>query len=239
VRRILRIASTLMIAAGLCLLLWALVVWRWQDPFTALYTAYQQHRLETRYDTRLATYQPLPTPTRPTSNPRVSRAAEQHMVAREASRYRRSLEIGDPVGRLKVPRLGLDLIVVNGTDHDSLTRGPGRYLGSFVPGEGRLIYIAGHRTTYGAPFAHIERLRPGDAVSFEVPYGRFVYRVTSSVIVPADEVSRLESRGLEEVALQACHPRFFASHRYIAYARPVRVVPRDGAPYSPRARVAG
>jgi sortase A len=236
VRRILRIASTLMIASGLCLLLWALVVWRWQDPFTALYTAYQQHRLETRYDTQVAAYRPLRPSARPTTGTRVSVATEQRTVAREASRYRRSLEIGDPVGRLKVPRLGLDLIVVNGTDHDSLARGPGRYLGSFVPGEGRLIYIAGHRTTYGAPFAHIERLRPGDAVSFEVPYGRFLYRVTSSAIVPADEISRLESRGLEEIALQACHPRFFASHRYIAYARPVRVVPREGAPYSLPAR---
>jgi len=225
-----------MIAAGLCLLLWALVVWRWQDPFTALYTAYQQHRLEARYEIELASYRPPPVVKPTTAGTRPTVAAERRRVAREASRYRSSLEIGDPVGRLKVPRLGLDLIVVNGTDHDSLARGPGRYPGSFVPGEGRLIYIAGHRTTYGAPFAHIERLRPGDVVTLEVPYGRFVYRVASSVVVPASEVSRLESRGLEEVALQACHPRFFASHRYIAYARPVRVFPRSGAPYSPPAR---
>ena len=61
-----------------------------------------------------------------------------------------------------------------------------------------------------------------------VPYGRFVYRVSSKVIVPADDVQRLVSRGREEIALQACHPRFFATQRYIVYAKPVSVTPRGG-----------
>jgi LPXTG-site transpeptidase (sortase) family protein len=95
-----------------------------------------------------------------------------------------------------------------------------------------LIYIAGHRTTYLAPFAHIDSLRRGDSVTLELPYATFVYQITGHVIVPADDVARLKSRGYEQVALQACHPRFFATHRYIAYARPVRVIPRHGQPYS-------
>ena len=136
------------------------------------------------------------------------------------------------VGRLRVPRLQLDAIVVEGTESASLAKGPGRYSKSFVPGEGELIYIAGHRTTYGAPLAHIDRLREGDAVTVDVPYGRFVYRVSRHVIVPADDVERLESAGREEIALQACHPRFFASERYIVYARPVSVKPRGGTPYA-------
>jgi sortase A len=112
-----------------------------------------------------------------------------------------------------------------------LTKGPGRYIPSYVPGEGELIYVAGHRTTYGAPLARIDRLERGDEVRLEVPYGTFVYRVSGHVIVPADDLERLESSGREEVALQACHPRFFASERYIVYARPVSVKPRGGKVY--------
>jgi sortase A len=150
-------------------------------------------------------------------------------IRRAAARYRAQLERGDAVGKLSVPRLGLDAVVVEGTDSATLTKGPGRYTKSYVPGEGELIYIAGHRTTYGAPLAHIDRLRKGDEVEIRVPYGTFSYRVSSRVIVPADDIARLRSEGREEIALQACHPRFFATQRYIVYARPVSVTPRGGA----------
>jgi sortase A len=85
--------------------------------------------------------------------------------------------------------------------------------------------VAGHRTTYGAPFSDIDELEPGDPVTFEVPYGTFRYVVTGHRIVRANQLEVLESRGREEIALQACWPRFFASHRYIAYAKLVRVEP--------------
>ena len=118
------------------------------------------------------------------------------------------------------------MILVEGTDTASLRKGPGRDPRTYMPGEGQLVYIAGHRTTYLAPFAHIERLRRGDPITLELPYATFMYRVTGHVIVPADDIGRLRSRGREEVALQACHPRFFATKRYIVYARPVRILPR-------------
>ena len=238
-RRLLRVSGTLAIASGLCLLFWSLVVWRWQDPFTALYTAYQQHRLAADYDSQLAAYRPLlalePPPgsgTHPARHPRLSLSAERRLIAREAKRYGHSLHMGEPIGRLEIPRIGVHQILVNGTDHDSLTKGPGRYIDSFLPGQGELIYIAGHRTTYGAPFAHIDRLRPGDVVTIKVPYGTFVYRITRSVIVPADDLGQLRTPGYEVVKLQACHPRFFATQRYIAYARPLRVIPAVGRPYA-------
>jgi sortase A len=224
VRRAGRILGTLLAASGVFLLLWSGVVWRWQDPFTAFYTLYQQHRLAADFDAAFAAYAPP-----------VDRGAsvveERRIVAREARRYRLQLDVGDPLGRLRVPRLGLSIVVVVGTDHDSLTRGPGWYTGSFLPGEGELIYIAGHRTTYLAPFARIPTLRRGDRVTFELPYGTFVYSITRHVVVPASDVGRLRSHGREVLALQACHPRFFATHRYIAYARPVLVRPRGGRPY--------
>lgn len=224
-KRLLRVAGTLLAGAGLLAAAWAFTVWQWQDPFTALYTLHQQQSLETAYEHDEAAYVPAfraeETPVR----------VQRRRVAQAARQYRTKLETGDAVGRLRVPRLNLNAIVVNGTDSATLTKGPGRYPRSYVPGEGELIYIAGHRTTYGAPFAQIQRMRKGDEVTLEVPYGRFVYRVSRSVIVPADDIARLRSSGREEIALQACHPRFFATERYIVYARPVSVLPRGGTVY--------
>ena len=226
-RRGLRIAGTAIAAAGLLAAAWALTVWQWQDPFTALYTSHQQQSLESTYRRSEAAYVP---PVR--VEPSVPVPIQRRRIRQAAARYRVQLERGDAVGRLSVPRLDLNAIVVEGTDSATLTKGPGRYTKSYVPGEGELIYIAGHRTTYGAPLARIDRLREGDEVRLEVPYGTFVYRVSSHVIVPASDIERLESSGREEIAFQACHPRFFATERYIVYARPVSVKPRGGSVYA-------
>ncbi len=228
-RQTIRITGAILVGAGVLGLAWAFTVWKWEDPITALYTTYQQHRLTESFDRTLTTYKPpLQVAVRHAPNVR----AEQRLIALEAARYRRTLKVGQPLGRLSVPRLGLSIIVVTGTDEASLQKGPGWYTGTRLPGEGQLIYIAGHRTTYLAPFAHIDSLRRGDSVTLELPYATFVYRITGSVIVPADDIARLKSRGYEQVALQACHPRFFATHRYIAYARPAEVIPRHGVPYT-------
>ena len=228
-RRTVRVLGTLLIGSGLSLLLWSVVVWRWQDPFTALYTTYQQHHLSASLDQRLAGYVPVP---RGNTTGKGWVIREERLVAREGRRYRKSLKDGDALGRLKVPRLHLSIVVVVGTNHDDLTKGPGWYRGTYLPGEGQLIYIAGHRTTYLAPFAHINALRRGDQVTLELPYATFVYRISGHVIVPSGDVARLRSHGHEVVALQACHPRFFATHRYIAYALPLRVLPRGGRAYA-------
>ena len=130
------------------------------------------------------------------------------------------------------------MVMVNGTDTDSLKKGPGRYLGTFMPGEGELIYVAGHRTTYSAPFSHIDRLRRGDLVTVEMPYATFEYRVTGHRVVASNDLRVLYSKGHEQLVLQACHPRFFASHRYLAYAKLVRIEPRGGRSYAVDDRVA-
>ena len=222
-RRSTRIASTVLIVAGSLTLVWALVVWRWQDPFTALYTKWRQHQLASQYEHRVqAFHAPIST---------VSFAAERRSIAREARRYRLDSKRGEAIGRIRVPRIGLNMILVNGTDHETLKKGPGRDLLTFMPGENRLVYIAGHRTTYLAPFSHIDSLRPGDRVTLELPYGTFIYSVTHHRIVKATDLSVLRSPQHEVVELQACHPRFFASHRYIAYARLIRVEPRGAAAF--------
>jgi len=223
VRRWVRILGTVLAVTGAAILVWALVVWQWQDPFTALYTKWKQHELTSQYEKRARTFGPSITGT--------SLAAERRSIAREAKRYRLDSKRGQAIGRLRVPRIGVNMILVDGTDHDTLKKGPARDLRTFMPGENRLVYVAGHRTTYLAPFSHIESLRRGDRVTIEVPYGTFIYTVTGHRIVKATDLSVLRSPRHELVELQACHPRFFASHRYIAYARLMRVEPQGAAPY--------
>lgn len=204
------------VVAGLALVGWGIAVWQWGDPVTGVYTTWQQRKLEDEYERLVARF-PEPRP-RPQPGPK-PRPVDFRPTAR---RFRLEVTAGQAIGRIRVPRLDLDMVLVNGTDTSSLRKGPGRDPRTYMPGEGELVYVAGHRTTFGAPFAHIDRLRRGDAVVLEMPYGRFVYRITRSVIVPADDLARLRSRGREVVALQACHPRFSARERYIAYALPAQ-----------------
>jgi sortase A len=216
-----------MLVGGVAVLAWVLVVWQWQDPFTALYTTWKQHQLSQSYDKRVRDYRP---PAQIASIAKAQAATQAGVVAAqvraEARQYRHSSKRGQAIGRLRVPRLGLSMVLVDGTDDSSLEKGPGLDRRTYMPGEGQLIYIAGHRTTYLAPFAHIERMRVGDPVTVEMPYGTFVYRVFRKEIVSADDMAALRSSGREIVKLQACHPRFFASHRYIVSARLVRIEPR-------------
>jgi sortase A len=222
-KRLTRIAGTLLIVAGVGMLAWALTVWKWEDPFTAALNYWDQRELAESFDRQLEEGRPASTAIDVRST-----------LPGSAIKWRRGSERGDAIARLRVPRLGLTTIVVNGTDHDSLKRGPGRYLDSAMPGEGELVYVAGHRTTYGAPFSRIDRLQKGDRVFLDLPYATFEYTITGHRIVRATDTSVLESKGREQLLLQACHPRFFASHRYIAYARPVAVT----APGSAEAEVA-
>jgi sortase A len=217
-----------LVAVGLGVCAWALVVWQWQDPFTGLYTRWQQHRLADRYEARERAFRA------PAAS--AGLASRRRALSTAAARYRRSVRVGDPIGRISVPRLGLEMVLVNGTDHESLKKGPGRDVRSFMPGENRLVYIGGHRTTYLAPFSHIENLRRGDRISIRVPYGTFVYVVGAHRIVTANDLSVLRSPRHEQLELQACHPRFFASHRYIVYAKLLRVAPRGGTAFAAGAR---
>jgi sortase A len=230
-RRRLRLLGTGLVIAGALTLLWSVLVWQWMDPFTGVYTKWKQHQLASQYDKRAAAYQtPLAVG--------ASFAAERQTIAREARSYRQEVRRGDAIGRIRIPRLGLDMVLVNGTDHQTLEKGPGRYLGSFMPGENRLVYIAGHRTTYLAPFSHIDDLRKGDAVTIQVPYGSFIYRISGHHIVGANDVSVLRSPRHELLILQACHPRFFATQRYLQYGRLLRVEPNGGTPYEASAAAA-
>jgi sortase A len=237
-KRLIRVFGTLLAVLGVLAIAWGFVIWQWGDPVTSLYTRWKQRELSSSYD-RIA--ERFAIPRAATTSPKQQQPAQKAAVVRAAAkRFRGSAEEGQAIGRIEVPRLGLDMVIVNGTSSGTLKTGPGRDPRTFMPGEGELVYVAGHRTTYGAPFAHIDRLERGDRVVLHMPYATAVYKVTSHVIVPADDLSRLESQGREVVALQACHPRFSASQRYIVYAKPVSINPvsvsrssRNSSAYAP------
>jgi sortase A len=220
---VIRRLGTVALFAGIALLAWSGTVYVWKDPFTTAYTAYQQRKLDGALDRTFAEWQPAPP--RGNGEPRVAIAPKPRRVdvRREAQRLEVGSDPGDAIARLEIPRLDLEVVVVNGTDTGELRKGPGRHMETAMPGEGELVYIAGHRTTYGAPFSRIDELARGDEIRLELPYASIEYEVTGRRIVDQYEVSVLESRGREELVLQACHPRFFASHRYLVYAKPVRV----------------
>jgi sortase A len=185
------------------MLAWVLVTWRWQEPITAIEHWHDEGALAAQLRNRHA-------------------PAGSESLRLRARAFRLASHEGEAMGRILIPRLGLDTVLVEGTREADLARGPGFYPGDFLPGEDRLVYIAGHRTTYGAPFAEINVLRRGDTITIQMPYGTFRYRVRRHRIVPAADVAVLRSgeRGL--LILQSCHPRFSATHRYLVYARPVR-----------------
>jgi len=232
-RRFARILGTVLVAAGVLALVWVFVVWRWQDPFTAIYTHIQQSRLESAYKKQARAFQAtvLPKLSTPSAGKpsAASIAATRRNLAAAATAYARTLKEGDPVGKITIGRIGLSMVVVQGTDEETLKKGPGHYIDSGLPGQGQLIYIAGHRTTYLAPFAHINDIRVGDYIRLEVPYGTFTYRAVRHWIVPSTDLAVLRSHGSELLRLQACHPRFFATHRYLVDAKLVAVAPRGGA----------
>jgi sortase A len=194
-----RSVAHVLIAAGLLALAWTFITWRWQDPLSALAAKQEQRTLARQLQTRESDGGP--------------RAAA-------ARRYRLASVDGEAMGRISIPRIGLHLVLVDGTTERDLARGPGIYTGDYLPGEGRLVYIAGHRTTHGAPFSRLEELRPGNEISVALPYGTFVYVVTGHRIVSANDIAVLRSHRREQLVLQTCHPRFSASHRYLVYAKP-------------------
>ncbi|HUF01515.1 MAG TPA: class E sortase [Gaiellaceae bacterium] len=210
--------GTLLLVIGIGVIAWTATVYLWKDPFTTAYTAYEQRRLESNLDREFETWTPTPTPV---LRPAAPKPRPRDDLSREARRFRLAVQEGDAIARLRVPRLGLNLVVVNGTSSGDLRRGPGRHEETFMPGERELVYVAGHRTTYGAPFSNIDRLKPGDTVTVELPYGSVEYQVTRQRIVDANDLSVLESHSREELVLQACHPRFFSSQRLLVYAKPV------------------
>ena len=121
--------------------------------------------------------------------------------------------------KIIIPKIGVEWLVHEGTDIPSLKRGPGHYPGTSLPGEIGLCIIAGHRTTYGAPFNRVDQLDKGDEIILQTASNEnFIYYVTGLTETKPDDVSVLNQTNYPSLALTTCHPKYHASKRLIVFA---------------------
>ena len=142
---------------------------------------------------------------------------------------------GEPVGVIRIPKIGLDRVMVQGITVPDLRKGLGHYSDSPMPGQIGNAAIAGHRTTYGQPFNRIDELVPGDTISVETLAGTFKYTVTQQLVVSPRDVQVLDPTPDATLTLTTCHPKYSANQRLIVKATldvehsPKPVAPRKGA----------
>lgn len=129
---------------------------------------------------------------------------------------------GAPIAEIIVPRLNLNAIVIELAglyDRENLNRGPGHVPGTAYPGMPGNVFIAGHRTTYGAPFGGLDQMRNGDKIILVTAEGRHIYTVIEQRIVDPHDLSVLGQEGEPRVTLMACHPKFTANKRILVIGR--------------------
>jgi sortase A len=194
-RPVLRFVASVLMVSGVLLIGDAAATLLWEEPVSAVVAERQQSKLEE------ALVDPPPRVLRKQPLP------------------------GDAIGRLEIPAIGVKEYVVEGTDTANLRKGPAHYPETPMPGERGTAAIAGHRTTYGAPFRDIDQLKHGQVITFDLPYGRYVYRVERTKIVDDSDFSVLRKVRHDRLVLTACHPLYSAAQRVVVFARLVRREP--------------
>src|SRR3954447_19415174 len=180
VRPVLRFVASVLIMSGILMLVDAVLTVTWQEPVSAYFAQRSQDGLnkELRLDL----------PQVEADKRLVASIRDQRLrLRRLADLAEKRARTGHAIGTIKIPKIGADYAVVQGTDTDSLRKGPGHYPATSFPGQGGTVAIAGHRTTYLAPFNQIDKLKKGDQIVLEMPYGRFVYAVDrTKIVLPTD-----------------------------------------------------
>jgi sortase A len=224
--RLLRIFSTTLITAGLVILIDVGLTLVWKEPLSTIYGSIQQGKAEDQL-AELEDRFPAADDLRAAA----AAGSVEERVAILADRFESEVETGTGIGRIQVDAIGLDAVVVEGTDTASLQKGPGHYSpsddpdtrargdGSAFPGQGETVGIAGHRTTYLAPFRELDQLEAGDEVILEMPYATFTYEVEKTEIVDPSQFEVVRNVGYERLVLTACHPLYSAAQRIVAFGR--------------------
>jgi sortase A len=194
-----RFAASVMIVSGTLMIADAGVTLAWQEPISALLAERQQ-------------------------------AALGRDLEKPPERLRRRQpRLGEAIGKIVLPRLDRSYYIVEGTRTKDLRKGPGHYPDTPLPGERGTVGVAGHRTTHGAPFRKIDKLKQGDRVTLEMSDATYSYRVEKTRIVKPTEVSVKRRVGYDRLILSACHPLYSAARRIVVFARFVRrSAPRIG-----------
>lgn len=218
-RQALRGLSSVLIVTGVLLVVDAVLTVVWQEPVTAIYAKIHQDQLGG--DLRKLDQQPLSPVERQVVRTLHSDPARVAFLARS---MRRRVHDGQAIGRVVIPHIHANYVMVEGTNEADLKKGPGHYPATPFPGMPGTVGVAGHRTTYLAPFNKIDKLKPGDEVKLEMPYATVTYRVERTRIVLPTAVWVTKSVGYNRLILSACHPKYSASHRIVVFARQVSAV---------------
>ena len=218
--------ARVLLVVGILLIAEAVTTVVWKEPFTAYLASRAQDALRgdlNRLDR---------------SGVRLD-AAQQRTLAQAADSRRRMALLaadlgsrarpGSALGWIDIPRIGVDYVFVQGTAAASLRKGPAHYTETPLPGEQGTVGVAGHRTTYLAPFRDIDALRRGDRIVLTMPYGRFTYSVEGHRIVPAGATDAFRTVGYQRIVLSACHPLYSSSQRILVSARLVASQPLGAA----------
>lgn len=219
-RRLIRDVSSVLILSGLLLVADAGVTLVWQEPVTAAIGMVLRSDVNKSH----LSYRTAPLSTTDTR----ALAGIQSLSARIAylaRRERDQVKTGDAIGQIQIPRIGHTYNVIEGTDTRSLEAGPGHYPSTAFPGMGQTVAVAGHRTTYLAPFRFLNQLTAGDRIFVTMPYGKFTYVVQYQRIVNPSQTSVIDDVGYERLVLSACNPLYSAAQRIIVFARLRSVTP--------------
>ena len=215
VHRFLRVLSTTLVVAGIVVLADVGVTLAWEEPLSSLYGTIRQQQAADELDELEESFL--------AELPDVAGLGHVKAARRLADAFEDELETGQGIGRIRIPRIDLDAVVVQGTDSTTLQKGPGHYPGRGIPGQGATVGVAGHRTTYLAPFRNIDEVEDGDELIVEMPYGTFTYAVEMHRIVEPTDVEIVRDVGRERLVLTACHPLYSAARRYALFGRLVEI----------------
>lgn len=212
--RWLRDLSLVLVISGALLLADAAATLLWQEPLSAVIALIKQGGL----DQRLLSYQHAPltrVDLEALANMKQARQRVGFLARQEARQVRR----GQAIGTIAFPKFSSQYIVVQGTDEASLQKGPGHYPQTAFPGVQRTVAIAGHRTTYLAPFRRLNDLTKGDKITLTTRYARFTYAVQRVQVVTPSSWWIIKDRGYERLVLSACNPLYSAAQRIVVFAR--------------------
>jgi sortase A len=208
-------ASVLLACIGLLIATEVVITLVWQEPFSALSAKRAQGALSKKLGEQERTSEAL-------AIGRRRGAVEMAVLAR---RFERRTAEGEPLGRISIPKIGSKFVFVAGIADGALKKGPGHYPQTVLPGQHGTVAIAGHRTTYLAPFRDLDRMRPGDRLILTMPYGIFTYRTEGSEVVLPSDTSPLRRIGHDRLVLTTCTPLFSAAKRLVVTGKLVSAVP--------------
>lgn len=139
---------------------------------------------------------------------------------------------GQPIGDIRIPRIGINQVIVEGTDTPDLRKGPGHYIGTPLPGQDGNASVAGHRTTYGHPFYNLDSVKVGDPIVVATLQGIFVYDTTKTWVVSPNDTAVLKNAFANLITLTTCNPRFSATTRLIVQGKLAhsQLFPNTGLP---------